>query len=497
MQLVDFAIVCALKDEYDAVLARFGGGTRGRFAGRDCRFVRFQNSRSDEKYRLVVVLIGEMGNLASLDTCSGLIRELSPRHIILSGICGGLLQSLEDFRLGDVVVSDNVIYYEPAKVLDGTLQSRHFPLKSQGEESHRLLPVALTLAEGEWTANVRIGVPRPNDSNARERPKLRQGDVCSGEKVVASDTRSEELRGAHPNAVSIEMEAAGVAYACRDRATDFLVVKAVSDSAGSGKNDEYRAYACAAAASFVHSLLTEAALPKLEPRHLRTVPLGDLFRLNPEVGASVILPGYPNERHKDAGIDNYPYNRQESAFDDVYCALRIITELESTCGHGNVSYDFDKEFQITNKLHPPNLILLGSATNNAFTKEALKDFYFKFDVGDNDHDIVAPDGGLRYSASLATNSRKTQVLETDYALISVKSTGKNAVVVLAGCRAYGQLLLGDFLSDPEKTDELLRLVPEGDFQCVLRVKVTGRQYSFNGIENLVVREEDNKWQRII
>lgn len=493
MQIVDFAIVCALDAEYKTISRCFANSEPTQFAGHNCSFIRFNNDKSNKSYRLIIVKIDKMGNLASLNLCSDLIRQLSPRHIILVGICGGLLSSVEDFRLGDVVVSDRVIYYEPAKILAGTYESRSHTYESKSDPSLKLLRSALNIGDGSWTALKRINNKRPNDSNARERPKLIHGIVCSGEKVIASDSRSKEMSCEYPDAVSIEMEAAGVAYACLASCTDFLVVKAVSDSAGCAKNDEYRDYACATAASFVHCLLTEADLPPLTPRCQLTIPLGDLFRLQAGEEVGIILPSYENQRHKNANVLNYPYNPFESAFDDVYCAFRIISALESICGRDKIYYNFDQERDIPDI---PNKIILGSTISNMFTHDVLRNLYFRFGSGEQDHDIIGPEG-LKFTASYhATLHEGVRVLDTDFALITVVRKKTNSFVVLAGCRAYGQLFLGDFLSNAQQTDELVQIVPDGDFQCVLRVDVTGRQYRYGGIERVVVRTGDNTWQQI-
>ncbi len=463
MQLVDFAIVCALDVEFEAVSRSFGNGVPGQFAGHTCRFVRFSNNKSNKSYRLVIVNIGEMGNLASLNICSELIREVAPRHIILTGICGGLLQSVEDFRLGDVVVSDRVIYYEPAKIRGLKYESRAHIYESKSEHSRKLLPAALSIRDGTWTAADRIFIGRPGDSNARERPQLKEGSVCSGEKVIASDSLAEELSRQYPEAISIEMEAAGVAYSCRTPDTDFLMVKAVSDSAGEDKNDNYRHYACATAASFVHCLLTEASLPPLTPRRQLTVPLGDLLRLFPEGKTRIVMPSFPNPRHKMSKVLNYPYNQHESAFDDIYCALRISSALESFCGRGSVTYHFDKD-KVSDTYEPLNRILLGSTVTNAHTEFYLQNLHFQFDKGNRNHDIISTTEDIRYSSSYSKpRNDGTKLLETDYALITAVRNVRDSIVVLAGCHAYGQLFLGDFLSNAQQTDELLQLVPEGDF----------------------------------
>jgi adenosylhomocysteine nucleosidase len=494
MQVVDFAIVCALEPEFKAVVSKFKNPQPGKFGGKQCVFARFTNQIDQKPYRAIVVSLGDMGNLASLHACSTLLHDFSPRYLILVGICGGLLQSRENFRLGDVVLSDTVVYYEPGKDRPDGFQSRAKTFQRSKEAVSSLFQSALTLEGGPWTAPKNIGVLRPHDSDARERPHLKTGTICSGEKVIANDVRVKEFLDKYPEAISVEMEAAGVAHACQDfPEIDFLIVKAVSDPAGDHKNDEYREYACATAAAFLANLLTEAQLPPPLKRHLSAVPLADLFRLKSKSVTRVILGSYDNPRHRDMGVQNYPFNVHESAFDDVYCALRIMPALEASCGRGNVHYHFDREIAIPPS---PNRIILGSSISNMYTHAELEDMFFQFGTGMEDHDIVSEN--LRFAARFRElqHPQKSRVLDKDYGLISVRSTATGSVVVLAGCRAYGQLFLGDFLSDANLTDDLLQKVPENDFQCILRVNVSGRNYQMAGIERIVVRGTNGKWHEI-
>ena len=439
MQIVDCAIVCALDVEFEAVLRRFGAIRSGEERVRgECAFVRLEATSNAAALRVVIVCIGRMGNLGAQDVVSQIIRELSPRFVILVGICGGILRARDDYRLGDVVFAREVIHYEPAKISGGEYMHRSERFECDELGMIDFHTAAVKLEEGPWTAEAYIGVPRPRDAHARERPHLKCGAVLSGEKVIADPLRAEELLKLYPDAVSIEMEAAGLAYACQSHGTGFLVIKAVSDPADSTKNDEFRAYASATAASFVHCLLTET---RLSPRSLPVdtkVPLGDLFRLSPGDPVRIILPSYVNARHQKQRFDNYPYNLYESAFDDVYTALRIISALEATCGQENIRYYFDRDSHIP---PCPNTIVLGSSVANVYTEDCLRDAYFRFSrEGPDDHDLVGRDPKHRYSAQLDI-SRERKTFTTDYSLISVSVDKSGTTVVLSGCRAYGQLVI--------------------------------------------------------
>jgi len=437
-----------------------------------------------------------MGNLPSLHATSLLLEELSPYYVILSGICGGIINP--KMKLGDVVLSNRVIYYEPGKVAPGEderREKRFFEDASNQKESALMVAGKGIIGKG-WDAIDNIRVPWPAKGRGRHRPIVFEGVVCSGEKVIADSKYAEELRKLHPDAISIEMEAAGIAYACQNTGTEFLVIKGVSDFADENKSKSeepkrnYRNYAKASAAAFVTFLLKDGNII-LPPRKAPKLALSDFLLIKRNEQVMVVLPGYPNPRHQGSQMSNYPYNEYETAYDDVYCAFRILPALESACGNRNIRYVSARAGGF-NIYEPQNLILIGSSCSNAFTRDVLEGnrAYFLYGEGESDHDIVDQEGKILYSAQTASRTGDEEEYIKDYSLISVFSSRNKSVVILAGCRAYGQLLLGDFLAEGDIIEEVFRhTILYRDFQCVLSVKVVGRHYRLDRIEELVVRKD--------
>ena len=428
-----------------------------------------------------------MGNLGSAHAVAEVIHELIPRHVILVGICGALVGSTSDYQLGDVVVSDIVVHYEPAKIVGDVTQWRSVTYKNNVES---ILAAAKCLEGGTWTAENSIGTAWPG-GGTRHRPDLKFGVVCSGEKVVASTEYAATLQKLEQDAISVDMEAAGVAYACDKSETGFLVVKSVVDYADESKNDCYREYAAATAASFVRSLLTESPLPRAEPRTSGKPPIEDCLQLV-DGSTAIVLPSYENTRHRkpiDPMVDvkNYPMNPWESAYDDVYCALRIVAALEPALPAGMISLVFDQDPQP--KIQ--NRILIGSSISNCHTKSALRslDSYYRFG-GEDAHAIVDHFGEEKFQAVTEPVVDNQRVLVTDYALLSSFAAVNERVVILAGVRAYAQVFLGDYLTNIESVDALMRLLPDSaDYQCVVEVNVLGFDYNFERIASIAVREK--------
>lgn len=502
MQVVDFAIICALKEEAEAVLRHFTVHDVEEFGYCTIHFATIdkKTGSSQKSYHIAVVEISKMGNLASLHASSLLIHEYSPYYMLLVGICGGIIDATEDFQLGDVVVSDHVIYYEPGKTKADGFEYRQIEFSERAPDGtyreSKLLKAAIEHDERGWDAKGLIGVQWPGDNPPRYRPRLKVGSICSGEKVIANSARAAELKELHPRVISIEMEAAGIAYACEAANTGFLVIKSVSDYANEEKNDRYREYAAATAAAFLYSLLAEAALPPFPKRTLSKVILSDLFGLIPRAKTEIILPSYLNPRHQNTKYLNYPFNLYETAFDDVYCAFRIMPALEVACGRGNVQCVFEQDKQSGSAI---NRILIGSSISNVFTHAELEHnkAYFKFGTGADDHAITDSKGNVCYDTKSIPRADDKHAYIADYALISAFRKSDSCVIILAGCRAYGQVLLGDFLSDSDHVEYLFRHVSKGDYQCVLEAKITGRDYIFGSIKSLMLRREgSDEWSHV-
>ncbi|MBI3841400.1 MAG: hypothetical protein HY297_05560 [Thaumarchaeota archaeon] len=498
--MVDVVIVCALQEEVAAVVSHLTDAVHEMIESLSCYYATVERTTrtGPTHHRVAVLQAAGMGNLESLHTATLAITQLSPHFVFLVGICGGIGGAARDYMLGDVVVSNSVYYYEPAKICSGGIEPRGRLLTLGGNASAELLKSAEALRNGNWTTPDRIRVPWPAAAGHRHRPCLKTGMVCSGEKVVANARETKRLSHLCPEAVSIEMEAAGIYYACAANQVPFLIVKSVSDFADKGKGDSHRLYAAATAASFVYSLLVEGHLlpPRRWPPRLL---LSDLFGLFKGEAVRVVLPSYVNQRHSQARMSNYPYNIYETAFDDVYCAMRIFPRLEDACGRGNVRLEFAEQPRSSCEIR--NLVCIGSSVSNSRTRGILASQNAKYQFGDgvHDHDIVgdAPDGETIQSVKVRhAGAGSTMEWITDYGLLSVFRRKHQCSVVVAGCRAYGQLLLGDFLADDPAAEDLSRLVLGGDYQCVVRASVVGRDYSFDGIHSLWTRAlPEGPWER--
>ncbi len=245
-QDVDVVILTALQVETAAVLAAVGGTAghqwqeatvhRGEVAGQ----------------RVVVVPIGGMGSVRAAQTAQRAIDVWNPVRLLLVGIAGGVPAGGDDLRLGDVLVPDQVVGYELAKVRPGSTDRRWDVFRPD----RSLVETARHLPPAEWVHTV--SVPRPDGSDGRVIPRVHIGPVLSGDKVLADTEAVDGLRRAWPKMIGVEMESLGVALTAYTNGPGFLMVKAVSDYADTAKSDDWHRYAAAAAAQFAVAVLRRA-----------------------------------------------------------------------------------------------------------------------------------------------------------------------------------------------------------------------------------------------
>jgi nucleoside phosphorylase len=239
-------VICAVEREYRAVQAylppRESINSKGSTAYR---------SQLDDKRQVVVLLLQQMGNMQAAIETQRAIDVWNPQFLLLTGIAGGFPGS--DRHLGDVIVADQLVYYEIAKleVTDVNIRPQVY------RPSPRLISAARSIAQNptHWSEHIRAR--RPGRRTAGATPRIHIGAILSGDKIVANKEFLKNFREAFTNIIGVEMEGAGLGLAVYRSETqpEFLLVKGICDWADKNKNDEWQEYAAHAAAALVLELL--------------------------------------------------------------------------------------------------------------------------------------------------------------------------------------------------------------------------------------------------
>jgi nucleoside phosphorylase len=248
--ITDVVIITALAEECEAVLRHLGSYQKVQIKGRTFYRASVQSQKSNRSYQVVVLSLNVMGNYHAAVATQQAISVWNPSYIILAGIAGGV-QKGDSRYLGDLLVGEQIVAYEPGKQTESGIQRRYDVYRP----ARALLEAAKNLSSQEWALST--VVPRPDGTTNRVIPHVHFGVVASGEKVVANNALTSELQSDWSQLVGIEMEGIGAAIAAYD--ADFLpgvlLVKGMCDWADASKNDDWQAYAADVAASFVTGLL--------------------------------------------------------------------------------------------------------------------------------------------------------------------------------------------------------------------------------------------------
>ncbi len=269
---VDFAIIVALPKELAAVRKFFPELVQVAASSSSSRsyYRASVPTIRGGTYRIIVTLLHSMGNLEAAHATSDLIREWNPRFVLVNGIAGGLSRNSQNF--GDVVVSDSVVYYEPAKLRPNGQEkrSRYFLADPS------LLDGMLNLTSSVWKTRLQS---RPDGASSTVfAPRIHIGPIASGEKVIATIEVADDLLLAEPNLVAVEMESAGVASAAFSavKKVGFLAIRAICDFADAKKDDRWQEYAAQSAASCLRDFVESHPVPLSEgkwPKAIAPMPL--------------------------------------------------------------------------------------------------------------------------------------------------------------------------------------------------------------------------------
>jgi len=236
----DVVILTALDLEQRAVASALDGATQSRRSGGSVYRAEIG------AYRVVVPPPMGPGNTAAGVAAVQAIELWRPQRLMLVGVAAGDPGDPE-IRLGDVLVPDKVVGYEPGKkTIAGFL-----PDPDSYRPSFDLLTAAREVRPDEWIDL--ITAPRPGDPDRT--PTVHIGTVFTGEKVLADGKTLRHLRRSWRNTIGAEMESLGVATAAYRGGPGFLVVKAVCDHADRRKSDDWQPYAAEAAARFAVAVL--------------------------------------------------------------------------------------------------------------------------------------------------------------------------------------------------------------------------------------------------
>jgi nucleoside phosphorylase len=167
------------------------------------------------KVFLVRSEMGAGGQSGAILTIQRAIDTLSPSAIIMVGTAFGV--NPEEQKIGDILVSQQILYYELQRVGSGPNRHR-FVIISRGDKAAASPKLLNRFRDGamEW-------------KKANEPAKVKFGLILSGDKLVDNYDFREQLRAFGPDAIGGEMEGAGLYATVQSNKIDWILVKAICD----------------------------------------------------------------------------------------------------------------------------------------------------------------------------------------------------------------------------------------------------------------------------
>lgn len=221
MSHLPIAIVSAMHHELRALLPLLRETRSLTLAGRDFH----QGTIHGQP---VVLVLSGIGKVAAATTAVLLMHAFNVRQLVFTGVAGGLRRGV---GVGDVVVARQLLQHD----MDASPLFPRFEVPLTGRSRFDADPdLAGALAAAAQRcldcADALLGTRHRLDFGI-DAARVHQGLVVSGDRFVASQAQSSELRAWLPDALAVEMEGAAVAQACADFRRPFAVLRTISDRA--------------------------------------------------------------------------------------------------------------------------------------------------------------------------------------------------------------------------------------------------------------------------
>ncbi|HEX8699221.1 MAG TPA: hypothetical protein VF815_10325 [Myxococcaceae bacterium] len=220
---------------------------------------------ASRSYGVALSCIGAAGNADAAAAAAELIARFRPRLVVMIGIAAGIRGKC---RLGEVILSERVIAYEPASEERENEAQRVHPRPETYRLAHSIhQDLVAYLSSGPALAkrlsatlqSIEPNLPREAGADLSEGLSARLATIASGEKLLRDPSKLSGLRASLHGKIEVgEMEAAGIASACHRAGVDFLIIRGISDFGDGQKDDRFHQLASTGAAIVAVDFIQES-----------------------------------------------------------------------------------------------------------------------------------------------------------------------------------------------------------------------------------------------
>lgn len=207
----------------------------------------------------VVASLGSAGNVTASTITSQLLSELKPKKVLMMGIAAGMRGKMS---LGEVILSERVVYYEGAAALEAGKLAVRPEIQRPGLSTQQDLNTYFatsSLPERLQEKAAALGFVMPSESKSGDvavRLMVSPATIASGELLIRDPEVFAGLKMLHDKVCVAEMEAYGVVDACNKQNVPALVIRGISDYGDSSKDNTFHKVASEAAAIVAIDYLT-------------------------------------------------------------------------------------------------------------------------------------------------------------------------------------------------------------------------------------------------
>lgn len=210
----------------------------------------------------VVIVETGIGKVNAALTATLLCERFGCRALLFGGVAGGLDPA---HHVGDVVIGTTVVQHDYGALVDGglvTYQPGTIPFPGEDRTHGYHVPPAAAAALADVVRDLRLPpLPAAVAGNVPRRPSLSLGRILTGDTFVNDEAARRRLHDTFA-AQAVEMEGGAVAQVAERFGVPWVVVRCLSDLAGSSSHVDFRAFlpvAAANAAAVVRAIVARGA----------------------------------------------------------------------------------------------------------------------------------------------------------------------------------------------------------------------------------------------
>ncbi|WP_321410391.1 5'-methylthioadenosine/S-adenosylhomocysteine nucleosidase [Tolumonas auensis] len=181
-----------------------------------CEFYRGELAGHD-----VILTRSGIGKVAASIATTILLDRYAPDCVINTGSAGGFDPEL---RVGDVVISDEVRHHDVNVTAFGYEPGQLPQQPAAFISDSKLIEVATQVMHQLPELQSRIGL------------------ICTGDQFMCDPDHIEQVRQTFPSMMAAEMEAAAIAQVCHQFKVPFVVIRSLSDIAGTESPSSFEEY---------------------------------------------------------------------------------------------------------------------------------------------------------------------------------------------------------------------------------------------------------------